>query len=205
MRRAERAAIVLEELERGIPAPEVPLHHRDAFTLLVAVMLSARCTDARVNLVTPALFELAPDAASMAALEWQQVQPLIATCGLTEMKARRLVETARILVDRYQGNVPSSFEELEALPGVGHKTASVVMNQAFGYPAFPVDTHIFRLARRWGLSRARTVEAVEADLKRCFPRETWGKLHLQMVLWGRQYCPARGCKPVCAVCARLLS
>ena len=205
MRRAERAAIVLEELERGIPAPEVPLHHRDAFTLLVAVMLSARCTDARVNLVTPALFEPAPDAASMAALEWQQVQPLIATCGLTEMKARRLVETARILVDRYQGNVPYSFEELEALPGVGHKTASVVMNQAFGYPAFPVDTHIFRLARRWGLSRARTVEAVEADLKKCFPRETWGKLHLQMVLWGRQYCPARGCKPVCAVCARLLS
>ncbi len=196
---------MLEELERGIPEPEVPLRHHDAFTLLVAVMLSARCTDARVNLVTPALFELAPDAATMAALEWQQVQPLIATCGLTEMKARRLVETARILVERYNGQVPSSFAELEALPGVGHKTASVVMNQAFGYPAFPVDTHIFRLARRWGLSRAKTVEAVEADLKRCLPRETWGKLHLQMVLWGRQYCPARGCKPVCAVCARLLS
>lgn len=196
---------MLEELERGIPEPEVPLHHRDAFTLLVAVMLSARCTDARVNLVTPALFELAPDAAAMAALEWQQVQPLISTCGLTEMKARRLVETARILVDRYGGQVPSTFEELEALPGVGHKTASVVMNQAFNYPAFPVDTHIFRLARRWGLSRGRTVEAVEADLKKCFPRETWGKLHLQMVLWGRQYCPARGCKPACAVCARLLS
>ena len=205
MRRAERARIVLDELERGIPEPEVPLHHRDAFTLLVAVMLSARCTDARVNLVTPALFELAPDAAAMAALEWQQVQPLIATCGLTEMKARRLVETARILVDRYGGLVPSTFEELEALPGVGHKTASVVMNQAFNYPAFPVDTHIFRLARRWGLSRGRTVEAVEADLKKCFPQESWGKLHLQMVLWGRQYCPARGCKPVCAVCARLLS
>ena len=205
MRRAERTRIVLEELERGIPEPEVPLHHCDAFTLLVAVMLSARCTDARVNLVTPALFKLAPDAATMATLEWQQVQPLIATCGLTEMKARRLVETARILVERYNGQVPSSFAELEALPGVGHKTASVVMNQAFGYPAFPVDTHIFRLARRWGLSRAKTVEAVEADLKKSFPRETWGKLHLQMVLWGRQYCPARGCKPVCAVCARLLS
>lgn len=196
---------MLEELERGIPEPEVPLYHHDAFTLLVAVMLSARCTDARVNLVTPALFELAPDAEAMAALEWRQVQPLIATCGLTEMKARRLVETARILVERYGGQVPSSFAELEALPGVGHKTASVVMNQAFGYPAFPVDTHIFRLARRWGLSRGKTVEAVEADLKKCFPRETWGKLHLQMVLWGRQYCPARGCKPVCAVCARLLS
>jgi endonuclease-3 len=181
------------------------LHHRDAFTLLVAVMLSARCTDARVNLVTPALFALAPDAASMAALEWQQVQPLIATCGLTEMKARRLVETARILVEKYQGQVPGSFAELESLPGVGHKTASVVMNQAFGYPAFPVDTHIFRLARRWGLSRGKTVEAVEADLKKCFARETWGKLHLQMVLWGRQYCPARGCKPACAVCSRLLT
>ncbi|MBR3902923.1 MAG: endonuclease III [Akkermansia sp.] len=205
MRRAERARIVLEELERGIPEPEVPLHHRDAFTLLVAVMLSARCTDARVNLVTPALFALAPDAASMAALEWQQVQPLIATCGLIEMKARRLVETARILVERYAGQVPDSFEELEALPGVGHKTASVVMNQAFGYPAFPVDTHIFRLARRWGLSRGKTVEAVEADLKKCFARDTWGKLHLQMVLWGRQYCPARGCRPACPVCARLLS
>ena len=196
---------MLEELERGIPEPEVPLHHRDAFTLLVAVMLSARCTDARVNLVTPALFALAPDAASMAALEWQQVQPLIATCGLIEMKARRLVETARILVERYAGQVPDSFEELEALPGVGHKTASVVMNQAFGYPAFPVDTHIFRLARRWGLSRGKTVEAVEADLKKCFARDTWGKLHLQMVLWGRQYCPARGCRPACPVCARLLS
>ena len=196
---------MLEELERGIPEPEVPLHHRDAFTLLVAVMLSARCTDARVNLVTPALFALAPDAASMAALEWQQVQPLIATGGLIEMKARRLVETARILVERYAGQVPDSFEELEALPGVGHKTASVVMNQAFGYPAFPVDTHIFRLARRWGLSRGKTVEAVEADLKKCFARDTWGKLHLQMVLWGRQYCPARGCRPACPVCARLLS
>ena len=194
-----------EELERGIPEPEVPLHHRDAFTLLVAVMLSARCTDARVNLVTPALFELAPDAAAMAELDWRQVQPLIATCGLTEMKARRLVETARILVNEYGGQVPASFEALEALPGVGHKTASVVMNQAFGYPAFPVDTHIYRLARRWGLSKGRTVEAVEADLKKCFPRSTWGKLHLQMVLWGRQYCPARGCRPTCAVCARLLS
>lgn len=194
-----------EELERGIPEPEVPLHHYDAFSLLVAVMLSARCTDARVNMVTPALFALAPDAASMAALEWQQVQPLIATCGLTEMKARRLVETARILVDHYAGQVPSSFAELEALPGVGHKTASVVMNQAFGYPAFPVDTHIYRLARRWGLSRGQTVEAVESDLKKCYPRRLWGKLHLQMVLWGRQHCPARGCKPVCAVCARLLS
>lgn len=203
MRRAERAAIVLEELERGIPAPEVPLHHSDAFTLLIAVMLSAQCTDERVNKVTPALFAAAPNAHAMAAMEWQEVRRYIATCGLTETKAKRLVETSRRLVEKYDGRVPCTFEELEALPGVGHKTASVVMNQAFGYPAFPVDTHIFRLARRWGLSRGNTVEKVEADLKKLFPQRTWGKLHLQLVLWGRQFCPARGCKPTCAICARL--
>ncbi len=203
MRRAERAAIVAEELARAIPEPEVPLHHRDAFTLLVAVMLSAQCTDARVNIVTPALFAAAPNAATMAALSWQEVKSYIATCGLAETKAQRLVAMARQLMEQHDGQVPSSFEELEALPGVGHKTASVVMNQAFNHPAFPVDTHIFRLARRWGLSRGRTVEAVEADLKKCFPRSTWGKLHLRFVLWGRQYCPARGCKPLCPICARL--
>ncbi len=205
MKRAERATIVAEELARAFPEPEVPLQHRDAFTLLVAVMLSAQCTDARVNMVTPALFEAAPDAASMAALSWQEVKKFIATCGLAETKAQRLVATARQLTKLHGGQVPASFEELEALPGVGHKTASVVMNQAFGHPAFPVDTHIFRLARRWGLSRGKTVEAVEADLKKCFPVETWGKLHLRMVLWGRQFCPARGCRPPCAICSKLSS
>ncbi len=203
MKRAEKAAIVAEELARAYPEPEVPLHHHDAFTLLVAVMLSAQCTDARVNIVTPPLFAAAPDAASLAALSWQEVRQHIATCGLAETKAQRLVAMARLLMERHGGQVPSSFEELEALPGVGHKTASVVMDQAFGHPAFPVDTHIFRLARRWGLSRGKTVEAVEADLKKCFPRSTWGKLHLRFVLWGREHCPARGCRPACAVCTRL--
>ncbi len=203
MTRARKAAIVAEELARALPEPEVPLHHRDAFTLLVAVMLSAQCTDARVNIVTPALFRAAPDAAALAALSRQEVKALIATCGLAETKARRLVEMARLLLERHGGQVPASFEALEALPGVGHKTAGVVMDQAFGHPAFPVDTHIFRLARRWGLSRGKSVEAVERDLKKCFPMESWGKLHLRMVLWGRQFCPARGCTPPCPICARL--
>ncbi len=203
MRREERAAIVLEELERAYPQPGCPLHHHDPFTLLVAVMLSAQCTDARVNKVTPALFAAAPTPQAMAAMDWQEVREYIATCGLTQTKAKRLVETAELLVERHNGQVPATFEELEALPGVGHKTASVVMAQAFGMPAFPVDTHIFRLARRWRLSRGKTVEAVEADLKKCFPKELWNKLHVQFVLWGREHCPARGCKPVCPVCARL--
>ena len=203
MRRAEKAAIVAEELERAFPKPEVPLQHRDAFTLLIAVMLSAQCTDARVNQVTPALFEAAPDAATLAAMDWQEVRRYIATCGLTETKAKRLVATARVLTEQYGGRVPDSFEALEALPGVGHKTASVVMNQAFGHPAFPVDTHIFRLARRWGLSRGNSVEKVELDLKKIFPQSLWGKLHIQFVLWGRRYCPARGCKPACVICSRL--
>lgn len=197
------AQMVLEELERGIPDPEVPLHHTDAFTLLVAVMLSAQCTDARVNKVTPALFAAAPTPQAMAAMDWQQVREYIATCGLTETKAKRLVAMSRMLLEKHNGRVPSSFEELEALPGVGHKTAGVVMNQAFGHPAFPVDTHIFRLARRWGLSKGNTVEKVEADLKRIFPQNKWGKLHLRLVLWGRQFCPARGCNPTCAICSRL--
>ena len=205
MNKAQRAAIVQEELARGIPQPEVPLQHRDAYTLLVAVMLSARCTDARVNLVTPALFAEADTPQAMARMPVSRVRELIATCGMCDTKALRLVQMSQQLLELHGGEVPGSFAALEALPGVGHKTASVVMNQAFGYPAFPVDTHVYRLARRWGLSRGKTVETVESDLKKCFPRETWGKLHLQMVLWGRQFCTARGCKPHCAVCARLLS
>ena len=200
---AGRAAIVSEALAQAFPEPEVPLKHSDAFTLLVAVMLSAQCTDARVNMVTPGLFAAAPTAEALAAMSPTEVRALIATCGLADTKAQRLVEMARLLVSRHGGQVPATFEELEALPGVGHKTASVVMNQAFGHPAFPVDTHIFRLARRWGLSRGKDVVKVEADLKRIFPKDTWGKLHLRFVLWGRAYCPARGCKPTCAICARL--
>lgn len=199
----KRADIVLQTLQEYMPEPEIPLRHNDAFTLLVAVMLSARCTDARVNEVTPALFALAPDAESMAATPWEDIRRIIAPCGLSDTKAQRLVETSRLLLERHRGQVPSTFEELEALPGVGHKTASVVMTQAYGHPAFPVDTHIYRLARRWKLSRGSSVEKVEADLKKLFPESYWGKLHLQIVLWGRHHCPARGCKPVCPICARL--
>lgn len=203
MRKAEKAAIVLRELERVYPEPGCPLHHSDPFTLLVAVMLSAQCTDARVNKVTPALFAAAPTPQAMAELGWERVREFIATCGLTETKAKRIVQTSALLLERHYGQVPSTFEELEALPGVGHKTASVVMTQAFGMPAFPVDTHIFRLARRWGLSRGKTVEKVEADLKKLFPKSAWNKLHVQLVLWGREHCPARGCRPSCPICALL--
>lgn len=197
---ARRSQLVRQLLDASIPEPEVPLQHRDAFTLLIAVMLSAQCTDARVNLVTPALFRRASTPEEMAALSPETVREYIATCGLSERKAASIVATSRLLTERFGGQVPHTFEELESLPGVGHKTASVVMNQAFGFPAFPVDTHIFRLARLWKLSRGNTVEKVEADLKRIFPRPTWGKLHLQMVLYGRQFCPARGCGGTCPVC-----
>lgn len=203
MRKAEKAAIVLRELEKEYPEPGCPLNHTDPFTLLVAVMLSAQCTDARVNKVTPALFAAAPTPQAMVELGWERVREFIATCGLTETKAKRIVQTSALLLKRHKGQVPCTFEELEALPGVGHKTASVVMTQAFGMPAFPVDTHIFRLARRWGLSRGTTVEKVEADLKKLFPKSAWNKLHVQLVLWGREHCPARGCRPSCPICTLL--
>lgn len=203
MRKAEKAAIVLRELEKEYPEPGCPLNHTDPFTLLVAVMLSAQCTDARVNKVTSALFAAAPTPQAMVELGWERVREFIATCGLTETKAKRIVQTSALLLERHKGQVPCTFEELEALPGVGHKTASVVMTQAFGMPAFPVDTHIFRLARRWGLSRGTTVEKVEADLKKLFPKSAWNKLHVQLVLWGREHCPARGCRPSCPICTLL--
>lgn len=203
MTKTQRAKLVRQLLDETIPNPEVPLQHRDAFTLLIAVMLSAQCTDARVNLVTPALFQCASTPAEMAALDPQTVRKLIATCGLAERKAASIVATSRLLVERFGGRVPHTFEELESLPGVGHKTASVVMNQAFGTPAFPVDTHIYRLSRLWKLSAGNTVEKVESDLKRLYPKSCWGKLHLQMVLYGRQFCPARGCGGKCPICRTL--
>ncbi len=205
MTRNQRAEIIHRELRLAYPAPEVPLDHRDAFTLLVAVALSAQCTDKRVNIVTPTLFALAPDATTMAAQDPAHIESLIKTCGLAKGKAARLVTMSQQLVERHGGEVPDNFADLEALAGVGHKTASVVMNQAFGHPAFPVDTHIYRLARRWKLSRGTSVEQVEADLKKCFAREDWGFLHLAIVLWGREYCPARGCKSPCPICAKLTS
>ena len=203
--RKARAARILEILDEHFPAPPIPLDHGDAFQLLVAVILSAQCTDERVNQVTPALFTRAPDAKTMAALEPADVYPLIRTCGFAS-KADNIVAMSRALVAKHGGQVPRDMAALEELPGVGHKTASVVMVQAFDEPAFPVDTHIHRLAGRWQLSRARTVEEVERDLKAVFPRERWNKLHLQIIYFGRSFCPAKGHIPAqCPICSWAMS
>jgi endonuclease-3 len=204
--RRARAARILELLDRYEPAPAIPLEHEDAYQLLVAVILSAQCTDARVNMVTPALFARAPDARAMAQLRSTQIKPYIRTCGLADGKARAIAKLSRILVREHGGQVPHDLAALETLPGVGHKTASVVVAQAFGEPAFPVDTHIHRLAGRWQLSRARTVEEVEHDLKQLFPRERWSTLHLQFIYFGRQYCTAKGHVPSeCPICSWAMS
>ena len=203
MNTEKRASIVQEELMSLYGAPPIPLVHRDAYTLLVAVLLSAQCTDKRVNLVTPALFALASTPEEMARQDVEAVREIVRPCGLSERKASAIVNLSRILVEKYEGKVPCDFAALESLPGVGHKTASVVMGQAFGVPAFPVDTHIFRLSRLWGLSTGKTVETVERDLKSLFPEKSWGDLHLRIVLYGREYCPARGCGGRCPICSRL--
>lgn len=192
MTRAEKAQRIHALLDELYPETLVPLDHEDPFTLLVAVLLSAQCTDERVNQVTPGLFRAARTPAAMAKLGVDEIHHHIRSCGLAPGKAKNIAALSNILVDDYAGVVPESFEALESLPGVGHKTASVVMSQAFGHPAFAVDTHIHRLAARWGLSRARNVEETERDLKRLFPRESWGKVHLQIIYFGREYCPARG-------------
>jgi len=202
MTRKEKAQKIAACLDRLFPAPDIPLRHRDPFTLLVAVVLSAQTTDAQVNRVTPALFRRAPTPAALAKMPEHEILKLIRSCGLAPSKARNLKRLAQMLVDEYGGKVPRDMEALEQLPGVGHKTASVVMTQAFGEPAFPVDTHIHRLAKRWGLSKGKDVKQTEADLKKLFPKEDWGKRHLQLIYFGRQYCPARnhdesGC-PVCS-------
>ena len=191
MRRQEKAERILRQLEDLYPEPPIPLDHTGPFSLLVAVLLSAQTTDARVNIVTPALFERASDPAAMAALSVDDILGFIRTCGLAPTKAKNIKRLAELLLERHGGEVPSTLEELEALPGVGHKTASVVVAQCFGEPAFPVDTHIHRLAARWGLSRGTTVERTESDLKAVFPRETWSKVHLQIIFFGREHCPAR--------------
>jgi endonuclease-3 len=185
--KARRIALILDEL---FPTVDIPLSHRDPFTLLVAVVLSAQTTDKLVNEVTPALFARAATPQAMAALPVEEIRTLIRRIGLTDGKARNLKRLSELLVERHGGEVPQTFEELEALPGVGHKTASVVISQAFGRPAFAVDTHIHRLAARWGLSTGRSVEQTEHDLKRLFPEESWNQLHLQIIYFGRQYCPA---------------
>jgi len=202
MKRSEKALKIQAVLDRLYPQPAVPLLHGDPFTLLVAVVLSAQTTDARVNLVTPELFRRAPTPEAMARLPEAEILGLIRTCGLAPAKAKNIRRLSQLLVERHGGHVPKDMEALEALPGVGHKTASVVMIQAFGVPAFPVDTHIHRLAARWGLSDGTTVEKTEADLKALWPPEAWAKLHLQIIYFGREYCPARGHDPkVCPICA----
>ncbi|GJM32565.1 MAG: endonuclease III [Saprospiraceae bacterium] len=201
MTRKEKAARIAEKLEELYPETPIPLDHQDPYTLLVAVLLSAQCTDVRVNKVTPHLFAKADNPSAMVQLDVEDIQSIIRPCGLSPRKSKAIYNLSQILLDEYQGEVPVSFEALEALPGVGHKTASVVMSQAFGIPAFPVDTHIHRLAYRWTLSNGKSVEKTEADLKKLFPRENWNKLHLQIIFFGREYCPARGHDPQkCPIC-----
>jgi endonuclease-3 len=203
MTKKEIAAEIVAELERLYPETPVPLVHKDAFTLLIAVLLSAQCTDERVNKVTPSLFQEANNPFDMAVLPVEKIKSIIRPCGLSPRKSQAISELSNILIEKYGGNVPNSFEALESLPGVGHKTASVVMSQAFGVPAFPVDTHIHRLAYRWKLSTGKNVEKTEIDLKRTFPRELWNKLHLQIIFFGREYCPARGHNPYdCPICSK---
>lgn len=199
----KRAALVQQVLEEYFPAPPIPLKHKDPYTLLIAVVLSARSTDAMVNRVTPSLFAKADTPQKMLALTVEEIREIIRPCGLSPGKARAIRELSRLLLENYEGKVPPSFEALEALPGVGHKTASVVMAQAFSIPAFPVDTHIFRCAHRWGLSKGTSVAQVERDLKKLFPEESWIKLHLQIISFARAFCPSRGHNPdLCPLCSR---
>jgi endonuclease-3 len=201
MKKSERTEFILTKLQALYPNPPVPLDHSNAFTLLVAVLLSAQCTDERVNLVTPELFAKADNAHDMAKVRVPTILRIIRSCGLSPRKSKAISELSKILVNEHDGEVPADIEALERLPGVGHKTASVVMAQAFGVPSFPVDTHIHRLAQRWGLTQGKNVKQTEADLKRLFPRPTWNDLHLQIIFYGREYCTARGCDgTVCEIC-----
>ncbi len=201
MTKSERAGIAGRMLEDYFPEVSVPLDHRDPYTLLIAVLLSAQCTDARVNQITPILFARADNPAAMARVPVKEIEDIIRPCGLSPAKSKAISGLSSILIEKHDGEVPCSFEDLEALPGVGHKTASVVMSQAFGVPAFPVDTHIHRLAKRWKLSSGRNVVQTERDLKKLFPRERWNKLHIQIILYGRAYCTARGCDgTICPIC-----
>ena len=190
MKKQDKVKGIHKILDKIYPNPPVPLNHQNPYTLLIAVLLSARCTDKKVNEVTPDLFNLADNPNDMAKKNVNQVRKIVKPCGLSPQKSKAIVGLSKILVDKYDGVVPRNFEELEELPGVGHKTASVVMSQAFGVPAFPVDTHIHRLAWRWALSNRKSVEKTEKDLKRLFPEGSWNKLHLQMIYYGREYCPA---------------
>jgi len=201
MTKSERAQIVLKILNKTYPKTPIPLDHKDNFTLLVAVLLSAQCTDERVNQVTPKLFKIASNPQKMSELSQNQIYKIIKPCGLGPKKSKAIKELSSILLKKFNGEVPNNFKDLEALPGVGHKTASVVMSQGFGVPAFAVDTHIHRLAQRWGLTNGKNVKKTEADLKKLFDKSSWNKLHLQIIFWGREFCQAKACHGLkCDVC-----
>jgi len=204
MIRSDRAKYIHQRLEELYPVTPIPLDHMDDYTLLIAVLLSAQCTDERVNKITPALFLRANNPVDMAEVPVEEIRELIKPCGLSPRKSKAISELSKIIINEHGGKVPQSFEKLEELPGVGHKTASVVMAQSFGVPAFPVDTHIHRLAQRWKLTDGKNVVNTERDLKKLFPRESWNKLHLQIIFYGREHCSARGCNGmVCEICTTL--
>lgn len=200
----ERVAYILNELQRRYPNPPIPLSHRDNYTFLIAVLLSAQCTDERVNQITPLLWDLADTPAKMVQKKVAEIEKIIRPCGLSPQKSKAIHKLSEILLEKHQGQVPADMAALEALPGVGHKTASVIMSQAFGKPAFAVDTHIHRLAQRWGLSNGKNVSQTEKDLKRLFPEQSWNNLHLQIIYYGREHCSARSCDgticPICRYC-----
>ncbi len=204
MLKKERADYIHRELERLFPQTPIPLEHKDAYTLLIAVLLSAQCTDVRVNQTTPSLFSKADNPYDMIKVSIQEIEDIIRPCGLAPRKAKAIWHLSEILINQHNGEVPDNFQDLEKLPGVGHKTASVVMSQAFGHPAFPVDTHIHRLAQIWGLTNGKNVDQTERDLKKLFPKESWNKLHLQIIFYGREYCSARQCDGLrCQLCQSL--
>jgi endonuclease-3 len=204
MTKKERVQFIIDKLEELYPNPAIPLDHKDAYTMLIAVLLSAQCTDKRVNLITPLLFKKADTPQGMIKLSVHEIQEIIRPCGLSPAKAKAIHGLSVILLDKHHGKVPDSFEELEHLPGVGHKTASVIMTQVFGKPAFPVDTHIHRLMTRWHLTNGKNVDQTEKDAKRLFPEKLWNKLHLQIIYFGREYCPARGhVVEQCPICCKI--
>lgn len=205
MAKSDKVTDILNILDKYYPTVTTPLHHKDAYTLLVAVLLSAQCTDERVNKITPLLFNKADNPFDMIKLTIEEIREIIKPCGLSPMKSKGIWGLSKIIIDKHKGEVPDTFEQLEELPAVGHKTASVVMTQWFGKPAFPVDTHIHRLAYRWGLSNGRSVEQTERDLKRLIPQEKWNKVHLQIIYFGRAYCPARGHDwQACPICKKFM-
>jgi endonuclease-3 len=205
MTKAEKVKDILDILDEKFPAPPIPLHHKDAYTLLISVLLSAQCTDERVNKTTPALFKRADNPYDMVKMTAEEIREIIRPCGLSPMKSKGIYGLSKILIEKYDGKVPNTFEDLESLPAVGHKTASVVMTQWFDVPAFPVDTHIHRLAYRWGLTSGKNVEQTEKDLKRLIPESKWNKAHLQIIYFGRAFCPARGHRwQECPICSKYM-